>query len=212
MSIRSAASCGQPRQLSVGAARRADRAGAPLASLQRSRSTSTRRPTRSTPGRRRARSAAAELGREPAVGAGPGHDACAARRAPRRCPRRAAAARAARVPARAHDELDGEDPARGWRRRPAACAPRPSPSRRGPPASRWSGSESTLAGAARRRFSATIAACVYWAIISPELTPGVGGEERRQAVRARRGRAAGRCAARRSRRRRRRAIARKSQA
>jgi hypothetical protein len=34
------------------------------------------------------------------------------------------------------------------------------------------GTESTLAGAASRRFSATIAACVYWAIISPELTPG----------------------------------------
>ena len=34
------------------------------------------------------------------------------------------------------------------------------------------GSESTPAGAASRRFSATIAACVYWAIINPELTPG----------------------------------------
>jgi hypothetical protein len=34
------------------------------------------------------------------------------------------------------------------------------------------GSESTLAGAARRRFSATIAAWVYWASISPESTPG----------------------------------------
>ena len=34
------------------------------------------------------------------------------------------------------------------------------------------GSESTLAGAASRRFSATIAACVYWASISPESTPG----------------------------------------
>src|SRR5918994_488449 len=34
------------------------------------------------------------------------------------------------------------------------------------------GRESTLAGAARRRFSATIAAWVYWAIISPESTPG----------------------------------------
>ena len=36
------------------------------------------------------------------------------------------------------------------------------------------GSEPTLAGAARRRFSATIAACVYWAIMSPELTPASG--------------------------------------
>ena len=34
------------------------------------------------------------------------------------------------------------------------------------------GSESTAAGAASRRFSATIAAWVYWAIISPESTPG----------------------------------------
>jgi hypothetical protein len=34
------------------------------------------------------------------------------------------------------------------------------------------GSEPTLAGAARRRFSATIAACVYWAIIRPQFTPG----------------------------------------
>ena len=33
------------------------------------------------------------------------------------------------------------------------------------------GIDSTLAGAARRRFSATIAACVYCTIISPELTP-----------------------------------------
>ena len=35
------------------------------------------------------------------------------------------------------------------------------------------GSESTLAGAASRRFSATSAACVYPAIISPESTPGL---------------------------------------
>src|SRR5256884_4449612 len=34
------------------------------------------------------------------------------------------------------------------------------------------GIESTLAGAARRRFSATSAAAVYWATIRPELTPG----------------------------------------
>ena len=33
---------------------------------------------------------------------------------------------------------------------------------------------SALAGTASRRFSATIAACVYWAIISPELTPASG--------------------------------------
>ena len=33
------------------------------------------------------------------------------------------------------------------------------------------GSESVAAGTARRRFSATIAACVYWASIRPELTP-----------------------------------------
>ena len=36
------------------------------------------------------------------------------------------------------------------------------------------GTESTEAGAASRRFSATIPAAVYWAIISPELTPGSG--------------------------------------
>ena len=42
------------------------------------------------------------------------------------------------------------------------------------------GSESTLAGEASRRFSATMPAAVYWAIIRPELTPGVGAEERRQ--------------------------------
>ena len=34
------------------------------------------------------------------------------------------------------------------------------------------GIESTLAGAASRRFSATSAAAVYWATIIPELTPG----------------------------------------
>ena len=33
------------------------------------------------------------------------------------------------------------------------------------------GSESVLAGTASRRFSATIAACVYWASIIPEFTP-----------------------------------------
>ena len=34
------------------------------------------------------------------------------------------------------------------------------------------GMESTLAGVANRLFSLTSAACVYWAIISPESTPG----------------------------------------
>ena len=34
------------------------------------------------------------------------------------------------------------------------------------------GIESTLAGTASRLSSETIAACVYWAIISPESTPG----------------------------------------
>src|SRR5216683_2424351 len=34
------------------------------------------------------------------------------------------------------------------------------------------GTESTLAGAARRRFSATSEAAVYWATMRPELTPG----------------------------------------
>ncbi|BCB84927.1 hypothetical protein Psuf_022400 [Phytohabitans suffuscus] len=36
------------------------------------------------------------------------------------------------------------------------------------------GRESTEAGEARRRFSATMPAAVYWAIIRPELTPGSG--------------------------------------
>ena len=36
------------------------------------------------------------------------------------------------------------------------------------------GSVSVLAGTASRRFSATIAAWEYWAIISPELTPASG--------------------------------------
>ncbi len=34
------------------------------------------------------------------------------------------------------------------------------------------GMESTLAGTARRRHSETSAAALYWAIISPESTPG----------------------------------------
>ncbi|CAB4778501.1 unannotated protein [freshwater metagenome] len=34
------------------------------------------------------------------------------------------------------------------------------------------GIESTLAGVARRLFSLTNPACVYWAIIKPESTPG----------------------------------------
>src|ERR1019366_2092046 len=41
------------------------------------------------------------------------------------------------------------------------------------------GIESTLAGLARRRFSATMAAAVYWAIISPELTPASGARNGR---------------------------------
>ena len=39
------------------------------------------------------------------------------------------------------------------------------------------GSESTDAGAARRRFSAAIAAWVYWAIIRPESTPASGARK-----------------------------------
>ena len=36
-----------------------------------------------------------------------------------------------------------------------------------------------LAGAASRRFSDTSDACVYWAIMRPELTPASVGQERR---------------------------------
>ena len=46
------------------------------------------------------------------------------------------------------------------------------------------GIESAEAGTASRFISLTSAACVYWAIISPESTPASCGEERRQAVRA----------------------------
>ena len=48
------------------------------------------------------------------------------------------------------------------------------------PSETWSscialvGSVSVLAGTASRRFSATIAACVYWPIMSPEFTPASG--------------------------------------
>ena len=42
-------------------------------------------------------------------------------------------------PAGGADQLDGQDPAPGWRRTGAACGPPPTPSTRGPPAWRWSG-------------------------------------------------------------------------
>ena len=101
-----------------------------------------------------------------------------------------------RQPPRRRGQLDGEDARRGWRRRRAACAPPTSRATRGPPASRSSASCRCSPGTARRRFSATIAACVYWAIISPELTPASGDRNGGRPCDAARGRAAGRCAAR----------------
>ena len=144
--------------------------------------------------------------RAPASGPGPAPAHALAQRGQRGAPCRAPGSSGARrsIPRAAHTSSHGEDARRG-------CATAARSLRAAPqPIDTWSscialvGSESTLAGAARRRFSATIAACVYWAIISPELTPGVLGEERRQAVRAGARRAGGRCAARRSRRPRRR--------
>ena len=182
----------------LGAARRADLA----------RARSSQRPDRGLDRLDAARrsatssSAAASSGASQRSGPGPGDARAHGVAAPRPCPRAGlAAARAGRAPRAAHDELDGEDP-REVRRatvRSLRAAPQPIDT--------WSscialvGSESTLAGAARRRFSATIAACVYWAIISPEFDarrPAArnGGRPVRAASR----RAAGRCGARRSRR------------
>ena len=145
-------------------------------------------------------SAAASSGASQRSGPGPGTAARTAASAARGA--RRGLQRRAQVEPRAAAQVSSTARIAGQvgERRRGACAPPPQP------IDTWSscialvGSESTLAGAARRRFSATIAACVYWAIIRPELTPGVLGEERRQAVRARRRRAGGRCGARRSRR------------
>ena len=112
--------------------------------------------------------------RQPLVGPGPpaassiaaGRRAGAGGRAQRRA--------AARWPQRAGHQLDGEDPGEVGHGRRAACGPPTSRATRGPPASALVGSVSVLAGTARRRFSATIAACVYWPIISPEFTPASG--------------------------------------
>ena len=197
MSMRSAASCGQPAHEMLAAARRADRRG----SCERSDLGFDGAEQRA---RRDQLLGRGEVGRQPAVGARPGDARAQRGAAPRAVPAPGCSGARRSSPRAGADELDREDAREVRRRRCAACAPRPSPSRRGPPASRWSGSESTLAGAARRRFSATIAACVYWAIIRPEFTPASSVEERRQAVRAARRRAAGRCGARRSRRPRRR--------
>ena len=106
-------------------------------------------------------------------------------------------ARRSRPRAAAH-QLDREDAPRGWRSTCAASGPLPSPSTRDPPASRSSAASRRSPGAARRRFSATIAACVYWASISPELTPGVLGQERPAGPASAPGRGGGRFAARRS--------------
>ena len=114
-------------------------------------------------------------------GPGPGTPRRAARRSAAPVPAPAASGARRSSPRAGADQLDGEDPRAGWRPTGAACAPRPSPSTRGPPASRWSAASRRWPGAASRRFSATIAACVYWAIIRPELTPASVGEERRQA-------------------------------
>ena len=152
-----------------------------------------------------------QLGRQPAVGPGAADHALrsAASAARRGRPPGSSGARSS-MAAGGADQFDGQDPRAGWRRRGAACG------RRAQPIDTWSscmaevGSESTLAGAASRLFSATMAAAVYWAIIRPEFTPASSARNGRQAVRAVGGRACGRCDARPWRRRRPAAMARKS--
>ena len=94
----------------------------------------------------------------------------ARRRARRRSPDRAqrrAQVEPARGAARARPPGSGA----GWRRRRRSLRAAPQPIETWSSCIALVGSVSTLAGTARRRFSATIAACVYWAIIMPELTP-----------------------------------------
>ena len=180
----------------LGAARRADRRAARSSPAPRSPPRRRRAARPSRP----ARSAAASSGASQRSGPGPGD-------APRAPPRSAAPVPGAGLQRRAQVERRAPRTTSSTARIRAQVGDAARSLRAAPqPIETWSscialvGSESTLAGAASRRFSATIAACVYWAIISPELTPGVGGEERRQARASASRRAAGRCAARRSRR------------
>ena len=177
-SIRKAASCGQPRHVSSGAAgrpdgrgpligrasplvprgsgppdagRRADASSGPTAAPDGGQqpTASTSRPL----GRRR------RLGRQPAVGSGPADDAPAARASAAPVPAAGAAGPAGRGRRAAHTSSTARM-RRGWPRPRAACGPRPSPSTRGPPAWRWSAASRPRPGAASRRFSATMAAWV----------------------------------------------------
>ncbi len=88
--------------------------------------------------------------------------------------------------------------ASGRRRPGAACGRRTSPSRRGPPASREDGIESTVAGHGQPLELGHDRGLGVLGDHVAGVDAGVVGEERRQAVRAGDGRACGRCGARRS--------------
>ena len=125
-----------------------------------------------------------DLGGEVAVGAGAGDAGRAdgvADGAGRRRPARSGARRSrARAAVRISIASTRVSPSSARRSLRAACQP----------IETWSsciaedGIESTLAGTASRLSSLTIPAAVYWAIMWPESTPGVVGEERRQPVAA----------------------------
>ena len=132
ISIRSAASCGQPRQES--SVPRGARTSRAHASSPISASTAARSAPEAT-----RRSDLRELGREPAVGPGPGRDRSrSAPRRRRRFPRPARAAARRSSPRAAHGQLDREDPGQVGDADAQLARRRPSPSRRGPPASRSS--------------------------------------------------------------------------
>ena len=160
-SIRSAASCGQPRQLSVRPP--VGQPGPRIADGRRVTAELLR--SVALDGVRAARrsatssSAAESSGDSQRSGPGPG---AAARTDASAAPVPGAGhQRGAEVERRGRaDDLDREDASAGCRPTGAACGRRPSPSTRGPPASRWSAASRCSPAPRAAWFSATIAACV----------------------------------------------------
>ena len=173
----SRASAGRPPAASRGSAAR--RAGSSQHSRDGFDGGRQRAGSRRAPRRRRGRG-------EEAVGPGPAtrsRSAASAAAVPAPGSQRR---RAGRARGRAH-QLDGEDARQVGDAPRAACARRPSPSRRGPPASRSSGSESTPAG---RGEAPVLGHHRRLRVLGEHQArvrrPASCGQERRQAVGARR--------------------------
>ena len=182
MSMRSAASCGQPAD-SVSSSHGGPGSDGRFARAHgRPPDRRRRRPTRA-PRRTTSCSAAASSGASQRSGPGPG--TTRAHGGDGRAGAGGGRQRRAEVERRApHTSSSTARIRPGWRRRRAACARPPHPIDTWSSCIALGGQRVDAGGPARRRFSATIAAAVYWAIISPEFTPASVGEERRQPVRA----------------------------